>query len=217
MPLIDDLGADPTALRRLRMTEKSRTFEIGAEYSNIDVFTPGDTLTLRANAYATDLWDITTYTVAGSMGTDLERVETEGVELEASYGLANGVYIDVAGHVGSGQEINPAGAAVASAQWRNTPADRLQLTMGKKWNDTWDLSWEVVHAADRRDSTGADLADVTLHNLRATYRPDQGWARGAEFRVGLENLFDEDYVSHLSSAGRKAPGRNLKVTLSKTF
>jgi hemoglobin/transferrin/lactoferrin receptor protein len=35
--------------------------------------------------------------------------------------------------------------------------------------------------------------------------------------LGVENLFDADYVSHLSSPSRKAPGRTLKMTLTKTF
>lgn len=217
LPIIDDLGLDATSLRRLGMTEKSHTFEIGAEYTSVDVFSSGDTLSVRGNAYATDLWDITSYTVAGSTTADLDRVETKGFELEASYGLANGVYVDVAGHIGSGSEINPAGTVTPGAIWRNTPADRLQLTVGKKWDEMWDLSWEMVHSGDRRDAAGAALQDVTLHNLRATYRPDQGWMRGAELRVGLENLLDEDYVGHLSSSSRKAPGRTLKLTLTKTF
>lgn len=205
------------SLRRINTTEKSRTFEVGAEYTGTDVFSAGDTLSLRGNAYVTDLWDITSYTVAGSTSADLDRVETEGFELEASYGLSSGVYVDVAGHIGSGSEINPAGSATPGAVWRNTPADRLQLTVGKKWDEKWDLSWEMVHSGDRRDAAGAALDDVTLHSLRATYRPDQGWMRGAELRVGLENVLDEDYVGHLSSSSRKAPGRTLKLTVSKTF
>ncbi|MFD1508022.1 TonB-dependent receptor domain-containing protein [Lacimonas salitolerans] len=217
LPIIDDLGSDATSLRRIAMTEKSRTFEIGAEYASVDVFSQGDTLSIRGNAYVTDLWDITSYTVAGSTAADLERVETKGFELEASYGLASGVYVDVAGHIGTGSEINPAGTATPGTVWRNTPADRLQLTVGKKWDEKWDLSWEMVHSDDRRDAAGAALEDVTVHNLRATYRPDQGWMRGAELRVGLENLLDEEYVGHLSSSTRKAPGRTVKLTLSKTF
>ena len=81
-----------------------------------------------------------------------------------------------------------------------------------------DLSWEMVHSADRRDALGADLDTVTVHNLRATWRPDQAsWMTGTEVRFGIENAFDADYVGHLSSSTRKAPGRTFKVSLTKTF
>jgi hemoglobin/transferrin/lactoferrin receptor protein len=214
LPIIDDLGTSATSQRRLAMSEKSRTLEFGAERTAADTFAPGDTLTLRGNFYRTTLWDITSYTVAGSMSDDLERVETSGLELEASYGRANGFYMDFAGHIGSGTEFNPDGS---KASWRNTAADRAQVTLGRKWTENLDLSWELVHAADRRDSSGTDIADSLVHNLRATWRPSQGILNGAEIRVGAENLTNADYVSHLSSPSRKAPGRTLKLTLSTTF
>ncbi|MBY6119497.1 TonB-dependent receptor [Mameliella alba] len=215
LPIIDDLGASATALARMDTTEKSHTFEFGAEYTGSDVFGTGDTFTIRGNLYATTMWDITSYTAAGSTSTNLDRVETRGLELEASYGHASGAYVDFAGHVGSGEEFAPGAGGIT---WRNTAADRVQLTLGKKWDDGLDLSWEVVHSADRRDALGADLDNVTRHNLRATWRPDRAaWMTGTEVRFGIENAFDADYVGHLSSPTRKAPGRTFKVSLTKTF
>lgn len=214
LPIIDDLGASATAISRMNTTEKSHTFEVGAAYSGNDIFASGDRLAVRGNFYATEIWDVTTFTVAGSTGTNLDRIETRGVELEASYGMANGFYVDLAGHVGEGDEYNPDGS---SAIWRNSAADRLRLTLGKRLNDKLDLSWEVVHSANQRDSSGTALSDTTVHNLRATWAPDVGVLRGATVRVGVENLFDLDYVGHLSSPTRKAPGRTLNVTLTKTF
>lgn len=215
LPIIDDLGASATAQRRIGLSEKSHTFELGAEYTGADVFTNGDTFTMRGNFYQTKLWDITSYTVAGSTSTELDRVNSRGVEMEASYGMANGFYIDFAGHIGKGTEFNPDGT---NTTWRNSPADRAQLTLGKKWDDRLDLSWEIVHAVDRRDALGADLPNSTVHNLRATWKPlDQDWMDGTEVRFGIENVLDADYVGHLSSPSRKAPGRTFKVSLTKTF
>jgi hemoglobin/transferrin/lactoferrin receptor protein len=214
LPIIDDLGASAAAQRRIAQSEKSRTLELGAAYTGADLFASGDSFSLRGNLYDTRLWDITSYTVAGSMSTELAEVESRGIELEASYGTAAGYYVDLAGHLAEGTEYNPGGT---STTWRNSPADRIQVTFGRKWSDDLDLSWEVVHAADRRDSTGADLPSSTIHNLRATWRPEQGWLDETEVRFGIENLTDEDYVGHLSSPSRKAPGRTFKVTLSKMF
>ena len=214
MPLIDDLGTSATAQRRIDMTEKSRTYEIGAEYSGADVFAAGDLLTVRGNLYDTKLYDITSYTAASDPTLDLDRVETQGLELEASYALQNGVYFDLAGNVARGDEVEPGGN---NLDWRNNPSDRLQLTVGKTWDARFDLSWEVVHAADRKNSFNQDLPEITLHNLRGTWRPEEGWLEGAEVRLGVENLLDEDYVQHLSVAARKAPGRTFKLSLSKAF
>lgn len=214
LPIIDDLGTSETAQRRIGMPEKSHTFEVGAEYAGDDVFAPGDRLTLRGTLYQTELWDITSYTVSESTSAELERVETSGFELEASYGMANGFYVDVAGHLGEGTEFNPDGS---STTWRNSPADRLQVALGRKWDDHLDLSWEIVQAADRRDALGADLSDSTVHNLRATWRPDRGLLDGTDVRFGIENVLDADYLSHLSSPTRKAPGRSVKLSLTTTF
>ncbi|MGR3550275.1 TonB-dependent receptor domain-containing protein [Pseudooceanicola sp.] len=215
LPIIDDLGTSATAQRRIGMSETSHTFELGAEYTGTDIFAPSDSFTLRGNLYQTELGDVTSYTVAGAMTTELDRVESRGFELEASYGMANGLYIDFAGHLGAGTEYNPNGT---SATWRNSPADRAQLTLGKKWDDTFDLSWEIVHSTGRRDALGAGLPDTTVHNLRATWQPQAGgWLDDTEVRFGVENLFDADYVGHLSSPSRKAPGRTVKVSLTKTF
>jgi len=214
LPIIDDLGTGVTAQRRIGMTEKSQTLELGAEYTGVDVIAAGDSLTVRGNFYQTKLWDITSYTVSGSMGVDLDRVKSEGFELEASYGMQSGFYVDLAGHIAQGREYNPDGR---STRWRISPADRVQLTLGKRWDDDLDLSWEVIRAVDRRDALGADLADTTLHNLRATWRPNQGWLGGTAVRFGIENLLDKAYVGHLSSATRQAPGRTFKVSVTKTF
>ncbi|SDY78888.1 TonB-dependent receptor domain-containing protein [Citreimonas salinaria] len=214
LPIVDDLGTSATAQDRIDTSEKSRTLELGAEYTGIDVFTQGDTFSVRGNAYETALWDITSYTVSGSTTTTLERVESRGLELEASYGMDSGVYVDLAGHLGEGTEFNPDGS---DAVWRNSPADRVQMTLGRKWEDALDLSWEMVHAADRFDAMGEDLADVTVHNLRSTWSPAKGLLDDTEIRFGIENALDADYVGHLSSPSRKAPGRTFKVSLTATF
>ena len=214
LPIIDDLGESLTSQRRLAMSEKSHTLELGAAYTGDNVFAQGDIFTVRGNLYQTKLRDITSYTSSGSTTSDLESVESKGFELEASYGMESGLYFDLASHIGTATEYNPDGT---NTTWRNSASDRIAFTLGKKWNDDLDLSWEVVHAASRQDSAGSDLPNSTVHNLRATWRPDQGWLDSTEVRFGLENVLDEDYIGHLSSPSRKAPGRTFKVSLITTF
>ena len=207
LAIIDDLSSTVTTTD-MNQTEKSQTFEVGASYTGTDLFAAADSLTVRGNYYDTTLWDVTSY-------DGVDHVDTEGFELEASYGLASGIYFDLNGHIGEGTEYADNGT---DTTWRNMPTDRLQFTAGRRWGDTLDLSWEVVHSAERRDSTGEDLDDVTLHNLRATWKPQaQGWLDGSEVRFGVENVTDEQYIGHRSSASRPAPGRNFKLSLTKLF
>ena len=57
--------------------------------------------------------------------------------------------------------------------------------------------------------------NYTVHNLRATWKPQNGALEGTEVRFGLENAFDHDYTGNLSS--RKAPGRTYKLGITKVF
>ncbi len=207
LPIIDDLDST-VSTGHMDENEKSQTFELGASYTGIDLFTSGDNLTVRGNFYQTKLWDVTSY-------SGVDHVETEGFELEASYGLSSGIYVDLNGSIGEGTEYAADGT---DTTWRNMPTDRLQFTLGRRFGERLDLSWEVDHSADRRDAAGEDLDDVTLHNLRATWKPQaQGWLDGSQVRFGVENVTDEQYIGHLASESRPAPGRTFKLTLTKMF
>lgn len=203
-PIIDSLGS----VDDMETLEKAETYEVGASYVGHDLFSSGDSFVVRGNYYWTTLWDITTY-------TDTSSIEIDGFELEASYALANGFYVDFNGTIAEGESYDDDGEATS---YLRAPADGYNLTVGKKWADVWDLSWEMVRATDQYDSSGDELDDTTVHNLRATYRPQvSGFFDDTEVRFGIENAADLDYQSHLSSSSRTAPGRNYKVTVSKLF
>lgn len=208
LPILDDLGTP------LFMTqpEKSRTLEIGAAYEGTDVFAQGDTFSIKGNLYHTRLWDVTSYQASGApFGTPITHIDTKGLEIEASYAMESGFYVDLNANLTRGEEFQPGGATV---DWRGIPADGLQLTLGKKFGEELDLSWEVV--ADKRFTrTTTSVPGFAVHNLRATYKPQQGILQGMEVRLGVENLFDKQYTRRLST--RPAAGRNIKLTLAKSF
>lgn len=207
LPIIDDLGS-PLFITQ---SEKSSTIEIGASYDALDVFRAGDTLAIKSNLYKSDLRDVTSYTAFGSMSATLDKVETEGLEIEASYAMESGFYIDMNANIVRGKEFQSSGSII---DWRGIPADTLQLTVGKKFDDELDISWEVV-ASDRFDCAADVVLGHVIHNLCATYKPQQGVLRNSELWFGVENLFDKEYTPRLST--RPAPGRNFKVTLATTF
>ncbi|WP_372674410.1 TonB-dependent receptor domain-containing protein [Aquicoccus sp.] len=204
LPIIDDL--DTPAY--MTQSEKASTVELGFSYDRLDVFTPGDDLSFKVTAYKTKVWDVTSYTTPTMV--PVTDIEMEGLELETAYSLSSGLYMDLNANIQRGRETAPA----PGGDWRGIPADQLRLTVGKKWQENLDLSWEVV-ANDRMKRAATPTPSNVVHNLRGTYRPQGGLFRGTELRVGVENLFDLDYTPHLAT--RKAPGRTIKFTVSKTF
>jgi hemoglobin/transferrin/lactoferrin receptor protein len=90
------------------------------------------------------------------------------------------------------------------------PPTNLALTLGKKFNEQLDVSWEGAFFKRFEDTPG-----FAVHNLRASYDIDTGFLKEAKLRVGVDNLFDKQYQTHLAT--RPAPGRNIKVSLTAAF
>ncbi|SEK99269.1 hemoglobin/transferrin/lactoferrin receptor protein [Roseivivax marinus] len=219
LPILDDLYgtargmSDPVPQPELMsQSEKSHTFELGGSYDAASVFGAGDDLALKATAYATTLWDVTSYTVPGATGSYVDAVETHGLELEASYSMASGFYSDLNLALARGKENYPDG--LGDADWRALPGDSARLTLGKRFGDVLDMSWEVV-AFNDIEVEDDETPGFSVHNLRATYTPRKGVLAGTEMRFGIENAFDRDYQPRRST--RPAPGRNFKVSLARTF
>jgi len=204
LPILDDLNNTTY----MSQSEKSTTYELGASYDGVDVFSSGDELSLKANVYQTTTTDITSY-------SGVAEVKTEGVELEAAYAHSQGYYLDANANFARGDDFTSAGV---KTDWDNTPANSLRMTVGRKFGRELDLSWEAV--ANFKDVRTTSTATTTTpgflaHNLRATYIPQSGILEDTEIRFGIENVFNLDYKPLLST--RKAAGRNIKLTVSHTF
>ncbi|MCX7567314.1 TonB-dependent receptor [Sulfitobacter sp. F26169L] len=209
LPIIDDLATASA----INQTEKSRTFELGASFERADLFQSGDNFAIKGVVYKTRLYDVTSYLVPGVRppAPALDSIETEGLEVELSYAMDSGFYMDLNANIVNGTEYGP---GLPATDWRSSPADSVRFTLGKKFNEELDLSWEVV--ANRSVETATtSAAGFGIHNLRATYVPQSGVLKDTQIRIGIENAFDRDYAPHLST--RQAPGRNFKVSLSHEF
>ncbi len=199
MPILDDLGT-PVFMTQ---SEKARNVEAGVSYRNTSVFSDLDTLAFKATYYKTHVWDVTSY-------TNVDSIDLQGLELEAFYSHDSGYYTDFNANFLRGTEYN----AGASADWDNAPADQLRLTLGKRFGQTVDLSWEMVANLEMTRATSQTESSF-INNLRVTYRPQSGAFEGVDVRFGVENLFDVEYTPHLAT--RPAPGRTFKLSLAKTF
>lgn len=214
LPPIDDLDN----IARIEQSEKALSYEIGAGYEKSGAFRAGDRLSFKANLYDTTLRDVTSYVgdidpdPAVTDSRELHSVHMQGLEMEASYAMESGFYVDLNADISlKAEQTN---AVLVSSDWRSKAADSLRLTLGHKFADTYDLSWETV-ANDAVTVNGARNSGFVIHNLRATIAPKTGVWEGTEFRVGVENLFDEQYQTALAT--RPAVGRNFKFSLAKTF
>lgn len=214
LPPIDDLD-DPA---RIALAEKALTYEIGGAFERSGVFRAGDTVAVKLSYYDTTLRDVTSYVytpaAAGPVrptSVALDKVRTQGVEIEAAYALDSGFYMDLNANITDGRQYDIAGGR---QDWQNLAADSLRLTVGQKIGSAYDVSWEMV-ANDSITVAGVKSPDYAVHNIRATIAPESGVWKGTEFRFGVENLFDQQYQPSLST--RAAAGRNFKMTLAKTF
>lgn len=207
LPIIDDLGTPAY----MTMPEKARAYEIGMSYSGQDVFAAGDTVSFKANAYRTRIWDITSYRDFMAP-KPVGRVDLEGLEMEASYVMASGLYFDLNANVTDNFETTDSGQ---TRPWRSNTGDSARATVGRRFGDTWDVSWELVAQRGAPDFNGAHVAGYGVNNLRATFRPQSGIWEGVEVRLGVENILNQYYKPNLST--RQAPGRNVKLTVSKVF
>lgn len=207
LPILDDIR---DATKRVT-SEKGRTFEFGVSYDTLDAFTQGDQLQAKLTGFKTAIWNGTTY-------SGVSTADLEGLELELSY-VHPAFYADFNAAMMRGT-ING-----TDDDYKWAPADSVQMTLGKTFlGEQLDLSIEAKHAwaQTRTPDTLAAFSPGTVPSaayttlaVSAAYTPDHGWAEGVEFRASVENLTDETYRPYLST--RNAGGRNIKLSVAKTF
>lgn len=217
LPILDD-QSNPIFMAQ---SQKARSYEVGASFGRDSVLAEGDRLSMKVNAFRTTLWDVTSY-------SGIDQIETQGVEFEGSYSMANGFYTDVAAAFMSGTERDSTTGVVYD--FAGIPSNELRVTLGKRFgaNQEFDVSYEGVYnaemgAVNTRSATlyamyyGTPVPTPAtfVHNISAAYTAQDGWLAGTEFRVGVDNLLNLDYTPHLAS--RKAIGRNITFTVARTF
>mgnify|MGYP001799446004 FL=1 len=210
LPILDDTPTSATSNRSNIFTaEQASTYEAGFSYDTVGVFSDSDILAFKLNYYDTTLEDITF--IGG-----LDEISLQGVEIEGSFATEAGFYVDLNGNFSDGDEVDTAGVSVT---YRSLTADSVRVTAGKRFGRFLDLSLEALAVADAdvsfRSGNPEQGDSYNIFNARATISPQSGILKGTSFRLGVENLSDEDYTPNLST--RKATGQNFKLTVSRQF
>lgn len=198
--------------------QKSRNWETGLKYAGSDVFGAGDNLSGSVTLYYNEIWNAV-HSLSGS------RLTMSGVELAGRYNADNGLYVHGTLNLTDHEQFKEA-TATASANWSRygySTGNTLGLTVGHKFENGIDLSWSLN--AQKGITIGADRhAGFGVNDLKASYTVAEGAFEGITIDLGVENIFDKTYHhanTPLSGNPRvpvvQEPGRNLRLTLAKTF
>lgn len=200
LPILDDLQTPAY----MTQSEKSRSWEGGLSFDRVGLLTQNDRVQVKVNYYDTEMTDNTSY-------SGVLEVYLDGIEVEASYAIPSGIYVDFNGTIVHGTRLRTNGVI---DDWTNLPANNYQLAIGKRFGRVFDIRWEGTLAEDR-EINGTVHEGYTVHNLRTSWFPKGGILEGLTVRLSAENVFDKFYTPALAT--RPAAGRNFKLTLSRQF
>lgn len=202
-----NLGDLPYADR----TEKSRNWEAGVSWSR-DNIAGGNAVALQLTAYQTEMWDVNT---GVSRGDELTRFKMRGVEALASMRAASGLYARAGATITDNDEQVVSTAGLSDWQdYSYSPADLGFVTIGQQWQNGIDASW-TLRGAKSIKINDTESAGWGVHDLKVSYTPESTIFAGATVDFAIDNVFDKQYRDNLSYYDE--PGRNVKLSLSKTF
>jgi hemoglobin/transferrin/lactoferrin receptor protein len=214
LPTLDEVFSRSGA-RGVSLTldpEKSDNVELGFTLSFDGVLSESDRVNAKLTGFRNDLTNLITTQSAGSFyAINIGEARYEGLELEAEYVLRSMYVRAEASHMKGTDET--------TGQPLNTiPADELGLSLGYSVVPrTLMLGWrsEFALRQDEVDALGTATAGYGAHSVFATWKPNNGWLRGAEVRFGVDNVLDKYYRRHLSYLD--AEGRTFKLSFGQTF
>ncbi|MFD1881190.1 TonB-dependent receptor domain-containing protein [Paracoccus pacificus] len=212
MPTVDELydgfrGAAPSPDLR---TEKGRNVEIGLSWTHqSDAGEAAAKLTLFQNRI-TDMIVRTDGVAPTPAYVNLDRATLRGGELEASWrsdawtlaaavSVVNGAFDD---------DDMPDGISL--------PNDRAVLSAVWDGGGAWRAGITSTLAAGRDKQDGTYRGGYGVHDIFAEWTPQDGAMAGTTVHLGIDNVTNRDYTPATWMTG-PAPGRNVKLTLTRKF
>lgn len=213
MPAVDELydGFSGGAASPDLKNEKGKNIEIGVSYRGNDIFAAGDEAAMKLTLFRNHIDDMivrTNMPAPSPSYTNIDRAYLRGGELEASY-LTGDWQFGAAVSVVDGKDQD--GEVLDTL-----PNDRVVLSAAWQASDAWKLGLRSMLADGRDKPDGAHRGGFGSHDIYAIWSPRQGALEGVEVNMGIDNLTNRGYVPATYVTG-PAPGRNVKISLSKTF
>ncbi len=234
LPVVDELydsrattgGADQVSAGTLE-NEESRNIELGFSYSQNDVLGTGDQLSFKTVAFRNDLDNLIARNNAGAAGepvfVNIDEASIQGVELEAAYESERFFGALAYTNLDGENESDP--ASLNPNLEDRIPANTLVLSLGTRVPAVnLELGWTGTHYESKgRSSAGMtgvttiDTPDEVIHDIYAAWTPDEGVFKDLTVRLGVINVADTDYRTHLQSADVRRAGRSINLSVSRTF
>ncbi|MFB9949248.1 TonB-dependent hemoglobin/transferrin/lactoferrin family receptor [Rhizobium puerariae] len=222
--------------------EKGRTWEAGANFSQDNLLSGGDSLRIKAVYFHRDIEDY--ISLGRTYFAPLERyyftnvnldgdTTMRGFELEASYD-AGSYYIGASyTHLktdfadtytfsgptdGPGSPLPGENPAVPSVLFV-PPEDKFTLDAGVRFFDEkLVLGGRITHVGDAAPTVGQLAGNYrteayTVYDLYGSY----SFSENAKLRFAVNNLTDEAYVPALGTFAYPAPGRTATIALNVKF
>lgn len=201
--------------------EKSDNVEVGFTLSFDDMLGRGDRFRAKTTLFQNDVKGLIV-NVSAAEGTpyfqNINRSRFKGLEVEAEYGIG--------GFFARGNASFIDGKDRLTGNYLNTiPANDYRLTLGYADAATGLSGGWTGEFAERQDKvttgafssagSGLPTPGYSVHNLFLAFRPQSGPARGFEFRIAVDNVFDKQYRRHLSAL--PAEGQSFRFTVANTF
>ena len=97
------------------------------------------------------------------------------------------------------------------------PADRLTLQGGVRPWDAWEFGARATLASSqtRVPAGGTPSASYHTFDLYAAFAPDSGPLAGTVFRLGVDNIFDAQYIIYPNALPQE--GRSVQLTATFAF
>ena len=192
--------------------EESLQFEIGTRFNRNGVFRPDDQMSFAVNAYYAEVDNFIEQVVnvfAGTTTSSNVDADLWGFEAEARYDASNWF-------VGGGLSI-ARGDSANGDPLGSIPQDRLTLNAGFRPTSDWIVGARATIAAEQdRVPTGTTPSEgYETVDLYASYSPLNGPLSGGAIRLGVDNVFDQNYTIYPNALSQ--PGRAFKLSATFTF
>ncbi len=191
--------------------ETGKNVEIGVSYASTDLLSPGDEVAVKLTLFRNHIDDMIVRTNAPAPSpayVNVDRAYLRGGEIEASY--ASGSW-----QLGAGLSVVE-GKDQDDADLDTLPNNRLTLHASYQATPSWKLGARSTFAAGRDKPDGGHRAGYGVQDIFAIWSPQSGVAEGIDIGLGIDNVTDRAYVPATWLTG-PAPGRNLKLTLTRSF
>ena len=177
-----------------------------------------DEVNLGLTAFHTSINDRITWSRSGGSWFNQDKVELKG--FEASARVEKGSFSALASYSKTDTEDKLTGNPIADQS-----GDSVSLTVDYTFPQQVTLAWESQWITEEGHY---DKPAYNVHSISARWAPKS--VKGLELTAGIENIFDEYYVSHVSRIGESnhprfghlvlddsEPGRNIKLTAAYSF